>query len=268
MILSEWSLSDVTEGTQCLSQVSEIIPRCFVRSSWTGSLVFVPLQTCGRQNQVSVLSGSKTRQSFQEAVSTGLIYDLCIECPLQSFWMLEWLWDLCYFFFPSLPKQKSVYSTSEELHQLWVKRYLFELRRMCRFMRVGAGVRVTGGWLILTQGWQFSCCADVFRHTCAGDWRAFKVVTFLLWKYPFSCETGLSAAICQEGRETACAIQLEHLKQQQAEPRPLKLGFLHQSNVSHCYLLESQTLLGGRFSYTFVIKKKNAPQNRRTAGCP
>lgn len=106
MILSVWSLSDVTEGTQRLSQVSEIIPSYFVRSSWTGSLVFVPLQTCGRQNQVSVLSGSKTRLSFQEAVSTGLIYDLCIECPLQSFWMLEWLWDLCYFFFLPSPNRK------------------------------------------------------------------------------------------------------------------------------------------------------------------
>lgn len=113
MILSEWSLSDVTEGTQRLSQVSEIIPRCFVRSSWTGSLVFVPLQTCGRQDQVSVLSGSKTRQSFQEAVSTGLIYDLCIECPPQSFWMLEWLWDLCYFFF-SFPPQ-----TEKCVFHLW-----------------------------------------------------------------------------------------------------------------------------------------------------
>lgn len=85
-------------------------PRYLVPSSWTVSLVFAPLQRCGRQNKVSVLSGSENRQSFQEAVSTGLIYDLCIECPLQSFWMLERLWDLCFvFFFLPLQTEKCVF---------------------------------------------------------------------------------------------------------------------------------------------------------------
>lgn len=42
IILSERSLSDVTEGTQCLSQVSEIIPRCFVWSSGPAALFLSP----------------------------------------------------------------------------------------------------------------------------------------------------------------------------------------------------------------------------------
>lgn len=110
-------------------------------------------------------------------------------------------------------------------------------------------------------GWQFSCCADVFRHTCAGDWRAFKVVTFLLWKYPFSCETALSAAICQGAGPTACAVQLQHLEQQQAE---VKVGFLHQTNLSRCDLLDSQTLLGA----TLVRHSCHWKKRWWTAGCP
>lgn len=161
----------------------------------TGCLVFT---SCFK---VSLQSGSEERKCFLKAVNTGLIYDLCRVSR----------WRPLFFF--SLQAEKCV----PHLHQRWVKSYLFELLATCRFMRVGAEGPRRQRLIHSDTGWRFSRCADVFRHTCAGDRGAFQVVTFLLWKYPFSCETALSAPICQEAIQTAWDLQLQHLEEQQAE---------------------------------------------------
>lgn len=142
-------------------------------------------------NKVSVLSGSEKRKCFLEAVNTGLIYDLCrvFRCSNNSEG-----------FVISFPPNRKVCipppsARSEKLF-IWIARHV-------QIYACGSRGPCHQGLINSDTGWQFSCCADVFRHTCAGDWRAFKVFTFLLWKYPFSCETAVSAAICQEASPTA-----------------------------------------------------------------
>lgn len=73
----------------------------------------------------------------------------------------------------------------KEFHQHWVKRYLFEFPA-CADLCVWEPGSVSLRLINSDAGWQFSCSSDIFYHTCAGDWRTFKLVTFLLWKYPFS----------------------------------------------------------------------------------
>lgn len=84
----------------------------------------------------------------------------------------------------------------KEFHQHWVKRYLFEFPA-CADLCVWEPGSVSLRLINSDAGWQFSCSSDIFYHTCAGDWRTFKLVTFLLWKYPFSLMAAKQVCLSQ-----------------------------------------------------------------------
>lgn len=116
------------------------------------------------------------------------------------------------FLFP--PKQKKCVS---HLHQLWVKSYLFELLGMCRFMRVGAEVRVTRGWLILTQVDSSLAALMYFATHVQG------IGEHLKWS-PFLCENILLAV------KLLCRRQ--YVRRLQEQLVPLSPGIWNNSRLN------------------------------------
>lgn len=72
---------------------------------------------------------------------------------------------------------------------------------MGRFICVWAPGSVSQRLINSDTGWQFSRNSDISYHTCAGDWRAFTLVTFPLWNYPLSLIAVKQVSPNMSGRE-------------------------------------------------------------------